>query len=87
MTIAICFSCGATKFGALTLCEACNVSPRQEDEIVQSLLMTDRHMPMAALEELSQRMMRGEVWPVPDESMMELYRPAAREAQRMLGLK
>ena len=86
MTIAICFACGAIKFGALCPCEKCGTTPKSEDEIAVSLLMSDHHMSVADLESLSQAMMGGEIQPVPDEKSMEVLRPAAREAQRALGI-
>jgi hypothetical protein len=61
-------------------------TPKSEDELAVSLLMSDHHMSVADLESLSQVMMSGEVHPVPDEKCMELLRPAAREAQRILGI-
>lgn len=86
MTIAVCFSCGAMKFGALTSCEQCKALPRDEDDIIVSLLLTDRHLAIPALESLSQSIMRGESRPVVDEKAKEVHRPAVREAQRMLGM-
>jgi hypothetical protein len=84
MTIAICFACGAIKFGALCPCEKCNATPNSEDEIAVSLLLCDHHMPIPDLEALSEAMMGGKVHPVPDEKSMEVLRPAARDAQRMV---
>lgn len=86
MTLAICFSCGATKFGVLSPCGNCKARPTEEDEIAVSMLMTDHHMTVRDLETLSQALMRGEARPVPDEKTMELLRPAVRDAQRMLGI-
>jgi hypothetical protein len=86
MTIAICFSCGALKFGAFCPCDKCGASPTEEDELAVSLMMTDRRMRMPELENLSEAMMRGEIRPVLDERTMEALRPAVRETQRMLGL-
>jgi hypothetical protein len=86
MTIAICFACGAIKFGALCPCETCKATPKSEDEIAVSLLLSDHHMPIPDLEALSEAMVSGKVHPVPDEKSMEVLRPAARDAQRMLGI-
>ena len=66
--------------------EKCKATPKSEDEIAVSLLLSDRHMSVADLENLSKATMGGEVHPVPDEQSMEVLRPAAREAQRMLGI-
>jgi hypothetical protein len=86
MTIAICFACGAIKFGALCACKKCAATPKSEDEIAVSLLLCDRHMRIPDLEALSDAMVSGEIHPVPDEKSMEVLRPAARDAQRMLGI-
>ena len=60
--------------------------PRSEDEIAMSLLMTNRRMPMPALESLSEAMLRGENRLVVDEKTLELMQPAVQGAQRMLGI-
>jgi hypothetical protein len=65
MTLAICFACGAIKFGALCPCEKCKTIPKSEDEIAVSLLMSDHHMSVADLESLSQAMMGGRSTPCP----------------------
>ena len=41
MTNAICFSCGAEKFGALTQCGACKSTPRAEGDLALSLVLSD----------------------------------------------
>jgi len=41
MTMAICFACGAIKFGALCPCDKCKATPKSEDEIAVSLLLSD----------------------------------------------
>ena len=86
MTLAICFACGAIKFGALCPCEKCKATPKSEDELAVSLLLCDHHMSVPDLEALSDAMVSGKIHPVPDEQTMELLRPAAQEAQRMLGI-
>jgi hypothetical protein len=86
MTIAICFACGAIKFGALCPCKTCAATPKSEDEIAVSLLLTDRQIPLDDLQALSEAMVIGKVHPTPTEEALEAYRPAAREAQRMLGI-
>ena len=60
--------------------------PRSEDEIAMSLLMTNRRMPMPALESLSEAMLRCENRLVVEEKTLELMRPAVQGAQRMLGI-
>lgn len=86
MTIAICYSCGAMKFGALTPCETCKKRPSDENEIILSLVTTDRHFPISELENISKWLREGNGPLNVREETKEFYRPGAREAQRMLGL-
>ncbi len=44
MTYAICPSCGEDKVGALTYCRKCNYRPKTEQEVDQSLLLTDHYL-------------------------------------------
>lgn len=73
MTQAICFSCGATKFGAFTPCSACATQPETEDQIAASLLLTDHFMDAATLAENSERIRAsGQKAAVPPEMREEL---------------
>lgn len=85
MRPSLCFSCGGKKFGILSPCGHCKVSPTEEDEIALSLLMTDHYMTLKELENLSQQLMRGEPRPFVDEKTKEQLRPAIVEAQRLLN--
>ena len=59
MTKAICFKCGEEKFGAFTLCKACQIRPQSEDELVSSLGLSDHHHSIAELEKLSLAIKEG----------------------------
>ena len=48
--------------------------------------MCSHHMSIPDLEKLSKAMLNGEVTPTAAEETLEALRPAAREAQRMLGI-
>ncbi|HRW11101.1 MAG TPA: hypothetical protein P5121_38635 [Caldilineaceae bacterium] len=73
MTQAICFSCGATKFGAFTPCSACATQPETEDQIAVSLLLTDHFMDAATLAENAERIRTsGKQAAVPPEMRDEL---------------
>ena len=41
MADAICFKCGAEKFGALTQCGSCNTMPRAESDLALSLVLSE----------------------------------------------
>ena len=53
MTKAICFSCGAEKFGALTQCGACKSTPRVEGDLALSLVLSDHLSSETQLEVLA----------------------------------
>ena len=43
MTTAVCYKCGALKFGAFTPCGKCQSAPSTEDELALSMGMTDHY--------------------------------------------
>jgi hypothetical protein len=53
VTIAICFKCGHFKKGAFNPCEYCAVSPRSEEELALSIVLTDHYFNQVNLEQLS----------------------------------
>jgi hypothetical protein len=59
MTIAVCVKCGSMKFGAYTLCKACNQYPQTDDERLYSLVFTDHYLTIEKLKEISQSMLGG----------------------------
>jgi hypothetical protein len=85
MTIAICYACGATKFGALIECKACKETPKSEDAIIASLVATDRHFPLSELENISRSIRDSGPLDVEEETKA-CYRPVVRDAQRLLDL-
>jgi hypothetical protein len=52
MTTAVCFKCGAIKFGAFVPCPECGGFPRNEDELALSLAMTDHYFDMPTLDQM-----------------------------------
>ena len=59
MTTAICFNCGTTKFGVFTTCKKCQSRPKSEDELINSLGLSDHHHSLAQLENLSLAIKEG----------------------------
>ena len=53
MTIAICKSCGAKKFGALVQCENCNFEPSTKDDIAESIILSDQYLGLKTLKKIS----------------------------------
>ena len=49
MTIAACFNCGASKFGALTTCRDCGARPLSDHDIMLSLVLTTQPSGVEAL--------------------------------------
>jgi hypothetical protein len=50
MTRAVCFKCGAIKFGAFCPCPECGDVPATEDDLALSLAMSDHYFDMATLD-------------------------------------
>jgi hypothetical protein len=59
MTIAVCVGCGARKIGAWTACRACGLLPQTETDIAYSLVLTDHHFSVEALNKISADMQSG----------------------------
>lgn len=84
VTVAVCFNCGAMKFGAYTQCAECNKRPATEDDFAWSLGCSDQYLPVHDLEAIS-RDMRNGVRPQLSPKSLAALMPAARDAVRMLG--
>ncbi len=52
MTMAVCFRCGAIKFGALLPCPGCAAVPTSEDDLALSMAMTDHFFDAPTLERM-----------------------------------
>jgi hypothetical protein len=52
MTMAVCFRCGAIKFGAFCPCPECQALPISEDDLALSLAMTDHYFDVPTLEQM-----------------------------------
>jgi hypothetical protein len=59
MTVAICFKCGAMKFGAFTPCEKCNAVPEKKDDFKQSILLTSHYFQNERLKDLGAKIEQG----------------------------
>lgn len=60
MTQAVCFNCGAIKFGAFVTCPECAERPRENRELVLSLAMTDQYFDMSTLQRMAADIAAGE---------------------------
>ncbi|MBK8816496.1 MAG: hypothetical protein IPN42_13800 [Methylococcaceae bacterium] len=53
MTIAICKSCGKEKWGAFNECDNCGFIPNTEDELAESLILSDHYFDKVTLSNIS----------------------------------
>jgi len=49
MTMATCFNCGEIKFGAFVPCKHCGELPKEDDDWILSLAMTDHYFDLNEL--------------------------------------
>lgn len=84
MTRAICWNCGEWKFGALTACKHCGARPDNEEDVMASMLLTDRQSSDSELKGFAAAIKSGKwirvVAPVGSEA-----RGAARKALQITG--
>jgi hypothetical protein len=59
MTVAVCFHCGAFKFGAFTACECCGAQPEDLEDLAVSHAITDHHYEKAELDYIANRIKAG----------------------------
>ena len=83
MTIAVCFKCGATKWGAFTSCKECSAQPVSDDDLLKSLALTDHYLDHAALEDIGRCIKQGR-YPQIDDAMAEYLAPAVKEARKLV---
>jgi hypothetical protein len=73
MTIAVCFKCGATEWGAFTSCRECGALPASDDDLLKSLAFTD-HLDHAALADIGRNIQAGRYSTI-DPAMAEYLAP------------
>ena len=91
MTIAICFNCGEFKHGAWTVCQKCGTTPKDDDELVKSLAMTDHYFDNNSLREMGRTIATGEEINIDPESrkqlLSQIHDPAfAKMLNRIRGI-
>lgn len=72
MTVAVCFKCGAIKFGAFLPCKGCGARPRSDDEVVVSVWMSDHHFSRAELDRMGAELAAGRPPVIGDRTKAEL---------------
>jgi hypothetical protein len=92
MTVAVCFKCGAFKFGAFTPCFECDQVPDTEDEFLRSMLMTDHFFDEGALKQMGNAIADGKpveigLEGIDPEIVEELKRGASVTRQRVRRMR
>ncbi|MDQ4140216.1 MAG: hypothetical protein M3142_06795 [Bacteroidota bacterium] len=60
MTTAVCYNCGKFKTSAFVPCYQCGAIPKQDDDIVLSLALTDHFFDHTTLESMGETIQNGE---------------------------
>jgi hypothetical protein len=85
MTLAICFKCGNSKFGALVRCKSCGATPKAEIELARSLIMTDHHLGIEMLEQMASMIKSGIEPPIPDATITPFLNQAKAFSSSVMG--
>ena len=85
MTEAVCFKCGALKWGAFTNCKNCGARPTSDDDLMLSLACTDHFFDHRKLEQIGRDIRAGQA-PQLDPATRETLIPEIREAKVLLGI-
>lgn len=59
MTMAVCFRCGETKFGAFCPCPRCHAMPQNEEDLALSMAMTDHYFNLPTLKLMGAKIRSG----------------------------
>ena len=59
MTKSVCFRCGRIKWGSFTRCEHCGTAPASDDELLQSLVLSDHYYESSQLDQFSLKITKG----------------------------
>jgi len=85
MTEAVCFKCGALKWGAFTNCKNCGARPTSDDDLMVSLACTDHYFDHSKLEQIGRDIRAGHAVQL-DPATREKLIPEIREAKVLLGI-
>ena len=86
MADAICFKCGAEKFGALAQCRSCNTTPRSENNLALSLVLSEHLSSKTQMQVLAHKI-RGHLRLSVSEGLLRLAREALNDPQLLAVLK
>ena len=60
MTVAVCWKCGETKWGAFNACPKCKAAPRSEDDLALSLALSDHYIDKPTMERVGASITAGQ---------------------------
>jgi hypothetical protein len=84
MTKALCWQCGEFKFGVFNPCPACNAEPENQEEILLSLVLTDRDLSEDEMVLLQGRIRGGTKIEI-DQQTRNALLPVVEELKRISG--
>lgn len=73
MTIAVCLECGRLKSGAWSACPNCGYQPEGDEQLAQSLIVSDNCIARGMLEAMAERRRQGEPWYF-DSQLVEAFK-------------
>ncbi|MEI7931734.1 MAG: hypothetical protein WCI21_01575 [Alphaproteobacteria bacterium] len=74
MTQAVCFKCGAIKFGAFTACKSCDGTPQSDEDLIMSLAMTDHYFDEKTLQQMGDDIRAGKKLTLHEETRRDLLK-------------
>ena len=72
MTVAICLKCGAMKFGAFIKCAKCGVTPKGEDDMATSLVLSDHYQSQEMLKNYGEYIASGKPFTIAPETHQKI---------------
>lgn len=72
MTVAICYKCGAMKYGAFSSCEKCGAQPHCSDDKALSMAISDQYFDKPALQSIAAAIQAGRPVPIDPAFISEL---------------
>ena len=72
MTIATCLVCGCRKFGALGTCPGCLWKPYLDEDLIDSIILSDNHLKESALSDIGAALKNGQDFTLPADLLGKL---------------
>jgi hypothetical protein len=85
MTTATCFNCGEIKFGAFVPCKHCGELPKEDEDWILSLAMTDHYFDLNTLKQMGEAVKRGEKPKLDEETKKNLMKQLIEQRNSPMG--